>query len=140
MCDRVTRSRSATALVAVLALMFVACSGGSTPRSTVAGLPAKRVSAGSINVTVTPRQLSSRGARVDVDLDTHSGDLGLDVARSSTLEVAGRPWRPGRWSGDGPGGHHRSGTLAFPAGGPVTGTVRLVIDGLPARVVVVWRR
>lgn len=140
MRGRVTRSRSVGAFVPVLALLLVSCSSGSTPGSTVAGLTSKKVSAGSIEVTMTPRQLDSRGARFDIALDTHSGDLGLDVARSSTLEVAGRPWQPARWSGDGPGGHHCSGTLEFPRGGPTSGTIRLVIGGLPAPVAAVWQR
>ena len=140
MRGRMTRPGTLGVFVPVLALLVVSCSSGSTPRSTVAGLASKKLSAGGMEVTVTPRQLDSRGARFDVELDTHSGDLGLDVARSSTLEVAGRRWPPARWSGDGPGGHHRGGTLEFPPGGSTSGAVRLVIDGLPAPVVAVWQR
>jgi hypothetical protein len=135
-------TRSGLLGVAIVALWFTAaaCSGGDTSKPTAVGLSTKKLTAGSIEVTVTPRQLDAQGARFDVALDTHSGDLGIDLARSATLEVGGRQWPPARWSGDGPGGHHRSGTLEFPPGGSASGPVRLIISGLPSPVSAEWPR
>lgn len=137
---RVTRYGALSVVVVVLAFVAVACGGGGSSKPTIAGLSTKKSSAGSIDVTVTPRQLDAQGARFDVALDTHSGNLGIDVARSATLSVGGRPWPTARWSGDGPGGHHRGGTLEFPPGESASGTVRLVIVGLAKPVVLEWSR
>ena len=137
---RVTRFCILGVVIVALGLVAAACSSGGTPKSTVVGLSTKKLAAGSIEVTVTPRQLDAQGARFDVALDTHSGDLGIDLARSATLEVGGRQWPAARWSGDGPGGHHRGGTLQFLPGGSASGPVRLVIVGLPQPVVAEWPR
>jgi hypothetical protein len=81
----------------------------------------------------------------DVVLDTHSVDLdAIDLRQLAVLRTSdGREARPTGW--DAPkGGHHRSGTLAFPAsaadGAPLIGqetqTITLVIQnvaGVPAR-------
>lgn len=80
-----------------------------------------------------------------VVMDTHAVDLdGYDLARLAVLRVDGGPdLLPIRW--DAPaGGHHREGTLTFPAeqsGKPVIGartrTIELVIRdiaGVPERV------
>ena len=139
MRSRLTRTGAAAVAVALI-LSAAACGGGSSSKSTIPGLAAKKLTAGSVDIAIAPRQLDSKGARFAIDLDTHSGDLGIDVARSATLTVGGRPWQPARWSGDGAGGHHRSGTLEFPPGGSASGPVRLVITGLPSPVVAEWPR
>ena len=136
---RMTRFALLSIGVVLLAVVVAACNGGGASKSTVAGMPSKKLTAGSVEVTVTPRELNAAGARFDVAFDTHSGDLGVDVARSATLSVGGRRWSPARWSGDGPGGHHRGGTLEFPAGGSASGPVRLALSGLPTPVVAEWR-
>ena len=108
---RVKHMGSLGVMMSVFAVLLISCSGGATPKSTVPGLGVQKLSAGSVAVTVTPRQLDSRGARFDIALVTHSGDLGVDLARSTTLEVAGRRWPTARWSGDGPGGITGAGAL-----------------------------
>jgi hypothetical protein len=140
MPHRLIRGAGLVAIVAVLAFVVVACSGGGDSKPTLGGLASKKVTAGSIEITITPRQLDAQGARFDLVLDTHSGNLAIDVARSSTLSVGGRKWPSARWSGDGPGGHHRSGTLEFPPGGSASGPARLAIVGLPDPVLVEWPR
>jgi len=42
------------------------------------------------------------------------------------------------WTGDGPGGHHRSGALRFNPAGAAHGTAQLTIDGLDQPVTVAW--
>jgi hypothetical protein len=62
-------------------------------------------------------------------MSTHSVDLGEDMAVVSTLrDDQGREYRPVSWNGDGPGGHHRSGVLEFPA-----------LEGSPKSVTLVIR-
>lgn len=77
------------------------------------------------------------GAIFKITLDTHSVDLSTDLTKSASLDVGGVAWTVSGWSGDGPGGHHREGTLAFTPGGPAAGAVRLVI-ALPHPVDVAW--
>lgn len=73
-----------------------------------------------------------------VTFDTHSVELNLDVARKSGLTVGPTPWSGTAWSGDGPSGHHRDGTLRFSAGGPAQAMPVLSIGGLPGPVTASW--
>jgi hypothetical protein len=88
---------------------------------------------------------ASAGPTFDVAMDTHAVDLdGYDLAQLAVLRVDGREARPTSW--DAPkGGHHRQGTLRFPAtgadGAPLVGpdsrAVELIIRdvaGVPERV------
>ncbi len=127
------------AAVAVAATLVASCQGTSRAAG-VTGLPSRKVTAGSVEVTVTPRTLNSVVARFDVSLDARSGTLDADLAESSILTVGGRTWGHVHWKGDAPGGSHRAGSLRFDPGGPPTGPVRLVIGGLPGTAIVEWRR
>lgn len=71
-------------------------------------------------------------------LDTHSVEPDADLAASAVLEVDGVGWPVVEWSGDGPGGHHRSGELRFDSGGPARGAARLTITGFADPVEVSW--
>lgn len=69
-----------------------------------------------VTVTVTPRVLSlqSRGWKFDIILNTHSVELDQDMLSVVVLvDDAGTEYKPGRFEGAGPGGHHREGILAF---------------------------
>jgi hypothetical protein len=72
---------------------------------------------GAVTVLITPHNLYSGGETLDfeVALDTHSVDLGMDLAFLSTLTTdTGKTVQALRW--DAPlGGHHVSGVLSFPA-------------------------
>ncbi len=62
--------------------------------------------------------------------------LDTDVAAAAELTVDSNTWTDPAWDGDGPGGHHRSGTLRFTASGPVSAT--LTIGGLDQPVTARW--
>lgn len=132
----------------VLALGLAACSSPAVPISPTPGEdPALALatktgddvavndSQGAVEFVVTPLNLASPGATIDfkVSMNTHSVDLGWDLAALSTLTADtglvanGRTWPVGS-------GHHYEGILSFPAstldGKPLlegATTLRLVI-------------
>ena len=103
-----------------------------------ASFAARTAAAGPVTVRIQPRRVDGSAAEFAVTFDTHSLDLNMDVAASAHLAVGGSEWTSPSWSGDGPGGHHRSGTLHFTGTGPPTGTVTLHLSGLPAPVSASW--
>ena len=131
------RAGAVGALLILAAGVLVGCGTGPAGKAG-SSLETRKFTAGAVEVTVEPVTLDSTGARIKVSLDTHSGDLGADLAKTSTLEVGGRPWGNPSWSGDGPGGHHRQGELRFQAAGAASGGVRLTIGGLPVPVTATW--
>ena len=125
-------------LAVMLLLLFAACGGGDDDDKASAGLPTRTVEAGEVEVKVEPERIDDTGAVFDITLDTHSVELATDLAREARLEVGTSTWKAVAWSGAGPSGHHREGTLRFDATGPAEGTARLVIGGLPAPVDLRW--
>ena len=64
----------------------------------------------------------------EIAINTHQGDLSFDLTEVSLLEDdRGNVVKPIRWEGSPPGGHHRSGTLIFPAIGEQTRSIKLII-------------
>ena len=136
--------------VIVLALAFLAIRGlaawqdtnpATTTSSGAAAGPtydSKTVESGAVTVKLEPQRIDASGAAIKLTFDTHSVDLGFDPTRVAHLTVDGQAWTATAWSGDGPGGHHRSGTAEFAAAGPATGTAELHLDGLPAPVSATW--
>jgi hypothetical protein len=134
--------------IAVLALAGVACGGnaktaspdtrGEPTQSSAPALATKTVEAGLVTVKIDPVRIDATGAEFKVIFDTHSVDLDLDVARNATLTVADAPWTGATWSGDGPSGHHREGTVRFAAAGPARGAAELSLGGLPGPVTASW--
>lgn len=116
-----------------------ACSGDDDPAVDAAGsgLATRTVSAGEVDVTIEPDRIDADGAVFTITLDTHSVELSADLTRA-TLVVGGRDWPVEGWSGDGPGGHHRSGELRFTSGGPASGTVVLTVPDLPEPAEAAW--
>lgn len=120
---------------------LAACGGGNgegSPSSGPVALPTRTVEAGEVTVKIEPLRVDANGAEFKLTFDTHSVPLDLDVARSASLAVADTAWDGANWSGDGPGGHHREGTVRFAARGPATGTVALRLVGLPGPVDATW--
>ena len=133
-------SAAFVAAVALLALL-TGCGGsskGDTGAASGSSLPTRTATAGPVEVRVTPRAIDAAGARFSVELDNHEIDLTGDYAAASALTVGGQAWSSARWSGAGPGGHHRSGTLMFTSGGPAAGQVELRLGGMPSPVTLRW--
>ncbi|MDI1340181.1 hypothetical protein [Polaromonas sp.] len=68
-----------------------------------------------VTVKVTPKTFSGAMWEFAVVLDTHAEDLKDDLQKTAVLVVDGREVQPVAWQGPGAGGHHREGTLTFPA-------------------------
>ena len=114
-------------------------SGQSTqPPAAAPALATRTVEAGAVTVKIDPVRIDASGAEFKVAFDTHSVDLDFDVARNATLTVADTPWTGASWSGDGPSGHHRAGTVRFAAAGPAQGAAVLNLGGLPGPVTATW--
>ena len=111
------------ALVAAAAL--AACSGRPAAPTAAAAGGARTLVVDGGQVTVRATWLGPQAGPVfEVVLDTHAVDLdGIDLVALATLRADGAsPVAPSSW--DAPkGGHHRAGTLVFPATTP---------DGKPA--------
>jgi hypothetical protein len=101
-------------------------------------IPTRTVDAGGVAVKIEPQQIDATGAVFRLSFDTHSVDLRFDVTPNAHLTVSDAPWTASSWSGDGPGGHHRSGLIPFSNGGPPTGNAVLHLSGLPEPVVANW--
>lgn len=101
----------------------------------------KRISSrkNSVNVDVVPVQLApGQQVKFDVRMSTHSVELSQDMVAVSLLKDSnGQEYRPENWKGSPAGGHHRSGTLEFPAIKGNPGSVTLIIKNIsnvPERV------
>ena len=109
-----------------------------TPAKAAPAFAERTIKSGAVTVKIEPTRIDAAGAEFRVAFDTHSFDLGLDVARHAHLTVGDKAWTASTWSGDGPGGHHRAGTLHFSPSGAPTGTAELHLDGLPTPVTATW--
>lgn len=138
MARRVTPTQMLVVLLALAVVILGACSTSSAPKA-AAGLQSRKTALGGLEVTVTPTQLDSRGAAFTVVFDTHTGAPGIDVAANATLDADGTPWTAPTWAGDGPGGHHRSGTLRFTNAGPARGAAQATITGLDQPLAMTWQ-
>lgn len=125
-------------LLAAIALVALAILVWSNSSHDAASPPSRTMQAGPIEVAVTPLTLDVSGAAFQVKLDTHAGALDLDVASAARLRINGVPAGGATWDGQGPGGHHREGTLRFTTPVPAGATVELHITGLPADVTASW--
>ena len=132
----VRRPRLSVLVVMLAALVVLA--GTASAGAVARRLPTKTAEVSGITIEASPGRVDDRGAMISITLDTHSGDLDVDL-RHSKLTVDGTPWPTATYRGDGPGGHHREGTLRFRSGGPATGSMRLVVKGLGEDVKFSWR-
>jgi hypothetical protein len=133
------------ALVAITGLVFWARSAsGTTGTATQAGAMTQTNGDGQITIKVTWRGKSA-GPVFSVEMDTHAVNLdGYDLRQLAVLHTGqGQELQPGGWNAPA-GGHHRNGTLSFPAtaasGSPVIGSdthiIKLIVrnvGGIPER-------
>ncbi len=126
--------------VSILAVVTIGgCASGASKAPSDTVLPSRSLTAGAVDVVITPTRLDGTGATFAVSLDTHSADLSLDLTTAAELDVNGTTWPVDSWTGAAPGGHHRAGDLTFTAQGPPTGTVHLTITGLPGPIDATWQ-
>lgn len=88
-----------------------------------------------MTVAVTPKQNADGSWDFAVTIDNHVVNVTQDmVAVSSLTDTAGQIVKPQAWTGDPPGGHHRSGMLKFgpQSSSPASLTIR-ELGGVPAR-------
>ncbi len=114
----------------VLLLTVLGFAGQAAMAQAPAGTPAAQSSAAAgVTVKVTPVVPAATGTlEFRIVFDTHSGELTDDLMQGATLTLAdGRKLKPARWTGAGPGGHHREGVLAFD-NGAARGAIELSIE------------
>jgi len=120
--------------VVLLLVLFVAVGAGAEDRTTAAQTQTAQI--GGVNVSVTPLNLTERGAATadfQVALNTHMGALPGMLSSASLIWEGGREVHAMTWSG-GRGGHHLLGKLSFPAaGGEKNGAFTLVLKRLDGK-------
>jgi hypothetical protein len=133
-------------IIIVVTGLLAACSAGVAQPETARAQPAAPAfptqsnDEKAVTVEVTPLNLPQGGSTLDFEVvfNTHSVDLGFDpVAISVLRDEAGREYPAIEWQGDGPGGHHRSGTLRFKVpdvAGDVVEVIIRDVAGVPERV------
>lgn len=132
--------RTVTLMALAIAWFAFAGAGVANTQSASSAPPlaTQTSSGGGVTVKVTPKSLAPEGAtwQFEVVLDTHSGALGQDMAKSAVLvDAQGREHAATAWTGDPPGGHHRKGVLTFKplAAGTDEITLQIRDVGVPQR-------
>lgn len=118
-CQGMEGMSGSAPLTGTLPLTATAASSSAAPggAATGTGLAAVTAEAGGVTVAVTPLTLGDpHAASLDfqVALDTHTVELGDDLAKLAVLKVGGRDVPATSWQAP-EGGHHVSGLLTFPA-------------------------
>jgi len=132
----ITTSWRGVAVVVAFALIIVAAVAYFLIRP--ADLGTRTVQAGEVEVKMTALTLDVSGAAFKIEFNTHTVELSLDPASAARLTVNGTSADGATWDGQGPGGHHREGTLRFPAPIPSGASVELSITGLPQDANAAW--
>jgi hypothetical protein len=109
--EKISRTKKTSVLVIMIILLVMGVA--------LEAWAYKRISnrKNSVSVDVVPVQLAfGQQVKFDVRMSTHSVELSQDMVAVSLLKDSnGQEYRPENWKGSPPGGHHRSGTLVFPA-------------------------
>ncbi len=95
-------------------------------------LPAQENHQNYVDVEVKPQEVSfAEPLKFDIAFNTHQVSLNFDVAKISSLkDDKGTVYKPLRWEGAPPGGHHRSGTLIFPKLAEGTKAITLTLKNI----------
>ncbi len=93
---------------------------GAAPAANLAapGADTRTSEAGGVTVEIAPLNLDDPQAAAlnfSVAMNTHSVDLGVDLAQLATLRAGGQEVKATEWQTPAGGGHHVTGTLVFPA-------------------------
>ncbi|KKW33660.1 MAG: hypothetical protein UY80_C0036G0004 [Parcubacteria group bacterium GW2011_GWB1_53_43] len=86
-----------------------------------------------VTVAVTPVDLSPQVKewKFDIVMNTHSVELGQNMAESTVLmDDSGKEYKPLRWEGAAPGGHHREVVLSFSRLTSAPKSIELKITGI----------
>lgn len=132
------RARLLLAVAAVAAVTAACGAEGDRGPAAAAGWQRQTVEVGRVEIQATPTVVDDTRVEVRLVFDTHTVELGTDIAGTATLAVAGREHRDGRWDGDGPGGHHREGVLRFAAGPSGSEPFELHLAGFSEPVTFRW--
>lgn len=101
-------------IVTGVALYFL--TSNASPQTSQSALSTQSATIGIVIYKVTPKTLTSNSETWDfeVSLDTHTGSLDQDLMSTIRLvDDKGNEYKPTKWIGDPPGGHHREGVLKF---------------------------
>lgn len=112
-------------ILPILALVFMLFSGANA-------FEAQTSDKNMVRVDVKPIQLTAgEKAIFQVSLNTHSVELSYDMEEVCILQDnEGRVYKVSKWKGSSPGGHHRRGTLEFPALEGNPRSIRLILKGI----------
>ena len=122
-----------TARRRTIALIITALVFSVTPAlaQAASALTAVASDAGGVHVVVKPKNTAGPAWEFDVSMDTHIKPLNDDLTKAAVLvDGAGHRYAPTAWQGDPPGGHHRKGTLRFPAPTAPTKSFELHLQGV----------
>jgi len=110
----------------ILAVYVVTSSiTGNTENKIKGSFQALTSSENNVEFQVTPLSASE----FEISMNTHSVDLGFDLTEISMLyDNIGNPYKPLKWEGSAPGGHHRSGILKFPFVNSSAKSINLIIN------------
>ncbi len=160
---RTARSLAVFISLALLALILAACSGAqptagpaatatqptAAPTQTPAATQAKPAApaptgnltqsaeAGAVTVDITPLNLGdAKASTLDfkVVMDTHSVELGGDLAKLAVLKIGDNEVTTKLWQAPSGGGHHVEGTLSFPG---TTAAGKPILEGANSITVVI---
>jgi protein-S-isoprenylcysteine O-methyltransferase Ste14 len=108
--------RNITMVASTLILIILSTSALGVLPVARANQEGKEISDTKNGVTFTFKQifLGEDVLAFETRIDTHQGDLSFEMTEVATLEAGGEAYKPIRWEGSPPGGHHRSGILIFP--------------------------
>jgi hypothetical protein len=112
-------------ILAILALILMLFSGANA-------FEAQTSNKNMVRVDVKPIQLTpGEKAIFQVSLNTHSVDLSYDMEEVCILqENEEKVYNVSKWKGSSPGGHHRRGTLEFPALEGNPRSIKLILKGI----------
>lgn len=116
---------------ATVIAVYSGCGDNGQVQTSGSALTEQTREGGGVTVSVTPQSLAEGELwSFKVVFDTHTVELSQDPAQISVLIAGGKEYAPLAWEGDPSGGHHRAGTLKFPAVSPRPENIELTIKAV----------